>query len=285
MKTKREPNLFMKPNFAFLKAAACVAMLLGASFARAELPAPDNLLYGAITVDGVPITAARTNFVIEAARTSGGVPVASYRVGANATIGNHYLLKLPLEELPGLQHSNSSLVGDTLYITIRSNGTVLAIGQALTHLIPERGHVRRLDIIVGTNPDADGDGLPDAWEILHFGSTTNNSNGDPDGDGVPNGNEFTGGTNPNNGDSFFHLTIVKTPAGGDVSFFAERAQGPGYDGRTRRYDLERSTNLVNSIWRIVPGYSNVLGNAQFVNYSIPDTNSLTLFFRCRIRLE
>lgn len=261
-------------------------MLLVASFtARAELPAPDNLLYGAITVDGVPLTSARTNFVIEAARNAGGPPVASYRMGANTGIGNHYLLKVQLEERPGLQHSNSSLVGDTLYITIRSNATVLATGQALPHLIPERGHVRRLDIIVGTNPDADGDGIPDAWEIVYFGGTTNNSNGDPDGDGVPNGNEFTGGTNPTDGDSFFHLTIVKTPAGGDVSFFAERAQGPGYDGRTRRYDLERSTNLMNSVWRTVPGYSNVLGNSQFVNYSIPDTNSLTLFFRCRIRLE
>ncbi|MBI3879744.1 MAG: hypothetical protein HY301_06730 [Verrucomicrobia bacterium] len=45
--------------------------------------------------------------------------------------------------------------------------------------------------------DEDADGLPDAWEILHFGNTTSqNGAGDPDGDGLTNLQEYLLGTDP-----------------------------------------------------------------------------------------
>jgi calcineurin-like phosphoesterase family protein/Calx-beta domain-containing protein/purple acid phosphatase-like protein/thrombospondin type 3 repeat protein len=45
--------------------------------------------------------------------------------------------------------------------------------------------------------DADGDGLPDAWEVTHFGNTTSqNGSGDPDGDGATNQEEFQALTDP-----------------------------------------------------------------------------------------
>jgi len=45
--------------------------------------------------------------------------------------------------------------------------------------------------------DADGDGLPDAWEVKHFGNTTSqNGSGDPDNDGATNAEEFQAGTDP-----------------------------------------------------------------------------------------
>jgi len=44
--------------------------------------------------------------------------------------------------------------------------------------------------------DSDGDGLPDSWEALYFGSLSQNASGDPDGDGISNLNEFLRGTNP-----------------------------------------------------------------------------------------
>jgi hypothetical protein len=44
--------------------------------------------------------------------------------------------------------------------------------------------------------DASGNGLPDAWELLHFGNLTQSANGDFDGDGVSNLEEFRVGTNP-----------------------------------------------------------------------------------------
>src|SRR5262245_1945846 len=172
-------------------------LLVASSFAaRAELPAPDNILYGTLVVDGRPILALHTNFVVEAARTLGGVPIASYRMGSTADYEDQYVLKLELEELPVVQSPTASLVGQSVFLTLRSNGVALATGQILTHLIPERGHTRRIDIIVGTDPDMDHDGCPDIWELLHFGHLNAGSTGDSDGDGVRDCDEYIAGTNP-----------------------------------------------------------------------------------------
>ena len=45
-------------------------------------------------------------------------------------------------------------------------------------------------------PDTDADGLPDAWEILHFGSTDPAPDADTDADGLPNLIEFALASNP-----------------------------------------------------------------------------------------
>src|SRR5690606_11296473 len=44
--------------------------------------------------------------------------------------------------------------------------------------------------------DIDGDGLPDAWEIEHFGHLDFNAGADPDGDGFSNLQEYEAGTSP-----------------------------------------------------------------------------------------
>ncbi len=45
-------------------------------------------------------------------------------------------------------------------------------------------------------PDADGNGLPDAWEYQYFGHVGVNPNADADGDGVSNYTEYLQGRNP-----------------------------------------------------------------------------------------
>lgn len=46
--------------------------------------------------------------------------------------------------------------------------------------------------------DSDGDGLPDAWEMAHFGNLSQNGSGDFDGDGATNLAEFNAGSDPSN---------------------------------------------------------------------------------------
>ena len=51
--------------------------------------------------------------------------------------------------------------------------------------------------VLSLRVDDDADGLPDGWEVLHFGSTSAFSGmDDPDGDGVSNQQEFADATNP-----------------------------------------------------------------------------------------
>ena len=50
--------------------------------------------------------------------------------------------------------------------------------------------------------DADADGMPDDWELLKMGTTTNAPNGDWDGDGFPNYSEWVASTDPNSPGSF-----------------------------------------------------------------------------------
>ncbi len=44
--------------------------------------------------------------------------------------------------------------------------------------------------------DSDGDGLPDAWELEHFGNLSQGPDMDFDGDGASNLAEFDAGTDP-----------------------------------------------------------------------------------------
>jgi len=58
--------------------------------------------------------------------------------------------------------------------------------------------------------DSDGDGLPDSWEIAHFGNLNQTTTGDFDHDGVSNLQEFQDGTDPaNSASALFRLTILK----------------------------------------------------------------------------
>jgi hypothetical protein len=60
---------------------------------------------------------------------------------------------------------------------------------------------------VGT--DSDNDGLPDDWEMKHFGNLSQSANGDADGDGVSNKDEYLLGRNPTKGVSPNSINLLK----------------------------------------------------------------------------
>jgi len=96
--------------------------------------------------------------------------------------------------------------------------------------------------------DLDGDGMPDAWEIAHFGGTNAVNGGaddDFDGDGASNGDEWTAGTTPTNADSVFAIRGAE-PAGSDWMLKWSSAS-------SRYYRIWRGTDLAQPLSDAVAG--------------------------------
>lgn len=250
--------------------------------ACAELSAPDNILYGTITLGSQPVTDADTNIIVEARRTLNGPAITSYRMGSDAAMGGFYRLNLKLEELDPITESDASLAGESLVLVIRNQN---GVQMQLPYQIPERGHAQRLDF--GTTvADSDNDGLPDVYELSVFGNLNPTGTGDDDNDGVKNKDEYTAGTIPNDRNGFFHLTITRSgPVNKLVSFFAVTAAGAGYAGYDRIYTLESTTNLSEDrkLARR-PDCTNLLGNNSTVTYVSNEPDAQT-FYRCRLQLR
>ncbi len=68
---------------------------------------------------------------------------------------------------------------------------------------------------IQTGADTDGDGLPDAWERLHFGNlTTANAGSDTDHDGFTDVQEYLADTDPNDSGSNLRITAYTASVGG-----------------------------------------------------------------------
>jgi YD repeat-containing protein len=148
--------------------------------------------------------------------------------------------------------------------------------------------------------DSDGDGLPDAWELVYFNTLTNTAAGDPNQDGwsnlthfqngtdpldpdtddddMSNVDERRAGTSPTNAASFldFH-SIALSPAGTAVVVQWQSVAG-------HRYRLQRSTNLLMTPPFIVNLKTNILATPPLNT----ETNALPTGARAffyRIMLE
>ena len=91
--------------------------------------------------------------------------------------------------------------------------------------------------------DADGDGMPDWWEVVSGLNPTNAADAslDSDGDGASNWQEFIANTDPNNSNSFLHMTAIAMSASGVASVAWSSVQ----DGlaAARSYDVYRADTL------------------------------------------
>ena len=217
------------------------------------------------------VPATNTTIVVEARRTATGPAIATYRMGDNATAAAFYALKIPLEEQAPLDKpATSSLKADTLFIVVRSGTTDR--GQQ-TYVIPERGNVQRLDFNIDpptAPPDTDGDGMPDPWEQSHFGSLTQGAGADADGDGQTNIAEYIAGTNPNSPVGSFQLIPSRVGPNEFVSFYSVSTAGiAGYEGSTRHYGIESTTDLASPTWLPLSGYTDIPGSNSTVTIPVP----------------
>jgi len=243
----------------------------------AAIPEPDNLIYGNITLDNVLVTAARTDVVIEARRTTNGPAVASYRMGSDPALGNFYALRLLLESVTPISNPNASQVNQIVFIVV-TDGSGLRAQASFT--IPDRGVAQRIDFGAAT-VDSDGDGLPDAWELQRYANLSQSP-----GSTAPNGltalQNFIAGTDPNA--DGFRLHIASSNQQKHVSFFARRAEGPGYEGTTRRYSLESRPAVTGGNWLGLTNYTDIAGDNQMVDY-VTTGPGAAAFFHGSITLQ
>ena len=125
------------------------------------------------------------------------------------------------------------------------------------------------EFALGSNPklptdplDLDGDGLPDAWELQHFGSITlRNASDDPDGDTLTNLQEFLNGSDPqlyNNPDDIDNDSLSDAWERQYFSSLAQSAVGDfDHDGFTNAQEFIARSNPAAAT--SVPGDSDTDG--------------------------
>jgi len=254
----------------------CLLCFLGVKLSRADISAPNNILYGVIVFGTNQVTSDASGFSVEARRTNGTV-VARYRMGDRADLGNYYLLTLNLEEIAPLSDPGALLFNESVTIAVVSNGVDRA---AQSFAISERGQVQRLDFCSLPTNILSGFEL---WALEH-GLGANSQDLDADADGLSNLAEYIAGTDPNDPAGKFVLRIATTNARPRVSFDALHAEGNGYEGRVRHYALQQRSGISNGTWQTVPGYGDITGLNQVVAYE-PPPNAAPLFFRGLVWLD
>lgn len=131
--------------------------------------------------------------------------------------------------------------------------------------------------------DDDGNGLPAAWEIHHFGSEDHSLSLDPNGDGISIEDDFILGNDPDSENP--PLLAIETEESGDLrlTLHARAAFGPGYEGKTRRFRLLTSPSL-DGDWQAVPGWEAVPGDNLTHPLSVPKSD-LRRFYKIAAWLE
>lgn len=170
---------------------------------------------------------------------------------------------------------------------------VTSAGEVTSGLLPESfaamltataGGVTGTALLTVTDTDPDNygdyaaDGLPDAWQILHFGYRSSDAgpSADPDQDGQDNQTEWLAGTSPSNASSALRLTFdVSTPPPGTATLVFS----PFLPDRT--YTIEWSDGRQGD-WTPIPGQpvnGPVSGEGLITDASATDSRKL---YRLRI---
>lgn len=187
--------------------------------------------------------------------------------------------------IPGVDYDHISVGGDIWYdgelvltlvgpVTAGSNFQLFSVagsvgGTFSSISFTDDGYGGTFDAQTGTllvtsapsAGDSDGNGLPDDWEISHFGAIGVDPSADADGDGASNLSEYLAGTDPRDPSSVFRCEI--TGEGATVVVRVATVEGRRYrlmgreslnagawaeldvvegDGQTVEWDMETSVN-------------------------------------------
>ena len=129
-----------------------------------------------------------------------------------------------------------------------------------------------------SGPDADGDGLPDWWETLHFGGPTNaNSAASAAGGRHTIGQAYVADVDPADPDGVFQWTAVTNSPAGAITLVIDPTS------TARVYSVHATANLAaaNPLWTPIPPEKAGTGSA--VTFTIPNHTSNRVY-RAGVRL-
>jgi hypothetical protein len=218
-----------------------------------------------------------TNAVSFSAVTNLGSPYATVSQSVN-----NYAAAWLDSTVPGV--SGTSVLG-ALTVTLPPNVTAKSAylvhfnhfsaspnGIALFHSTVQDGL-----ITVGNRTGSSwGDGIPDTWRLLYFGTVSNilsAANADPDGDGASNWEEYIAGTNPLNAASVFEFL-----PGNPLSGSSFTLQWPSVVNKN--YTLQSSSSPGGG-WTTIA--TNLIGNSQVLQWTDTNGASGARFYRALVQ--
>jgi hypothetical protein len=225
MKSKWCSPIKARNGFALAALYGWIVFTLGLELrARADgIPEPGLVMYGVVrnaSSANARLISGAINWTITPASGS-----TIHLTTPLTNIGNQYsyLLRVPFESSVGgevsfnvlqLNAVSTSYLRTNVTVTLGDRTYSAAIVPPFTSTFrfgpSDRGKTEQVDLAISA-PSADsyGIGIPDAWQIEHFGFAGIDPGGDPDGDGTTNLTEYVAGTDPNDFNSVFEFSGVR----------------------------------------------------------------------------
>jgi len=205
-------------------------------------------------------------------------------VGDGIAPGVNFVIDVSLDDgTGGIYSPSAAREGDPMDIRVTVDGVEESIVQTSLPSAPEPAGTAYIKLTVGT--DADGDGLPDAWEqwmvdadpgdnIDDVGDIT--GDGDFDGDGASNLHEYLAGTFPDWNFDYFAIRELLLTANGNLAFRFLTVPG-------KVYGVQSRPTLNEAAWdrcafttdpQAAPGMGTFEGNGHYMTvYITPDGDS------------